>query len=84
MGSMADYIAMLALSRVASPDRCQSLPTITNLLAVDCPRIPGGLSDIDLGYLRGLYHMNSEYSRKIQTHEVVYQVQQELIKAETR
>jgi hypothetical protein len=84
MGPMADYIAVLALSRVASPDRCQSLPTITNLLTADCPRIPGGLSDIDLGYLRGLYHMNPEYSRKIQTHEVVYQVQQELIKAETR
>ncbi len=49
---------------VTSPDRCQSLPTITNLLADDCPRIPGGLSDIDLGYLRGLYHMNPEHSRR--------------------
>jgi hypothetical protein len=82
MGPVADYIAMLALSQMVTPDRCQSLPTITNLLAVDCPRIPGGLSDIDLGYLRGLYHMNAEHRKSLQIHEVTYQMQQELTEAE--
>lgn len=84
MGPLADYIAMLALSQVAAPDRCQSLPTITNLLATACPRIPQGLSDIDLGFLRGLYHMNAERSPTLQTHDVVYQVQQQLTGPEAR
>lgn len=84
MGPVADYLAMLALSQVTAPDRCQSLPTITNMLAADCPRIPHGLSDIDLGYLRGLYHMNAEASKSVQIREVTYQMRQELIEAETR
>lgn len=78
MGPVADYLTMLALSQMVSPERCQSLPTITNLLAADCPRIPHGLSDIDLGYLRGLYHMNAERSKAVQIHEVTYQMRREL------
>jgi hypothetical protein len=78
MGPVADYIAMLALSQMVTPDRCQSLPTITNLLAADCPRIPHGLSDIDLGYLRGLYHMNAEHRKSVQIHEVTDQMQRAL------
>ena len=84
MGPVADYISMLALSQMVTPDRCQSLHTITNLLADACPRIPGGLSDIDLGYLRGLYHMNAERSKSVQIREVTYQMRQELIEAATR
>ena len=84
MGPVADYLAMLALSQMVTPDRCQSLPTITNLLAADCPRIPPSLSDIDLGYLRGLYHMNAERSKSVQIREVTYQMRQELIEAATR
>lgn len=78
MGPVADYVTMLALSQMVSPERCQSLPTITNLLAEGCPRIPHGLSDIDLGYLRGLYHMNAERHKSVQIHEVTYQMQREL------
>lgn len=84
MGAVADYLTMLALSQMATPDRCQSLPTITNMLAADCPRIPGGLSDIDLGYLRGLYHMNAAGSKSVQISEVAYQMRRELIEAGTR
>jgi hypothetical protein len=84
MGPVADYISMLALSQMVTQGRCQSLPSITNLLAEGCPRIPPGLSDIDLGYLRGLYHMNAERSKSVQIREVTYQMQQELIEAETR
>jgi hypothetical protein len=78
MGPVADYVTMLALSQMVSPGHCQSLPTITNLLAEGCPRIPGSLSDIDLGYLRGLYHMNAERHKIVQIHEVTYQMRREL------
>lgn len=84
MGPVADYLAMLALSQMVTPDRCRPLPTITNMLAADCPRIPNGLSDIDLGYLRGLYHMNAASSKSVQMHEVAYQMRRELIEAEAR
>lgn len=84
MGPVADYLAMMALSQMVTQGHCQSLPTITNLLAENCPRIPGGLSDIDLGYLRGLYHMNAERNKSAQIREVTYHMRQELSGAETR
>ncbi len=80
MGPVADYIAMLALAQMQRLDRCQSLPSITNLLVADCPRVPQGLSDIDLGYLRGLYHMDAERARGVQIHQIIYQMQREVLK----
>jgi hypothetical protein len=59
IGALADYIAMLALSQGQSYDTCQAVPTITNLMAPDCPGAlrPASLTDIDVAYLRGLYRM---------------------------
>ena len=82
MGPVADYLAMMSLSHMQSPDRCQSLPTIANLLVADCPRIPQGLSDIDLGYLRGLYRMDAERAKGVQLHQIIYQMQREVLKDE--
>ena len=80
MGTVADYLAMVGLSQMQSLDRCNSLPSITNLLVANCPRIPAGLSDIDLGYLRGLYHMDAERAKGVQVHEIVYQMRREVLK----
>jgi hypothetical protein len=82
MGPVADYMAMMALSQMQSLDRCQSLPSITNLLVAECPRIPGGLSDIDLGYLRGLYHLDAERAKGVQLHQIIYQMRREVLKGE--
>lgn len=57
VGSLADYIAMMALSQSASLDTCQQLPSISNLLAPDCGSIPARITDGDLAYLRALYYM---------------------------
>lgn len=57
VGSLADYIAMLALSQPASLDRCQALPSISNLLAPGCASIPNRITDGDLAYLHALYYM---------------------------
>lgn len=55
VGSLADYITLLALSQPASLDSCQELPSISNLLAKDCASVPGRITDGDLAFLQGLY-----------------------------
>lgn len=37
IGSIADYIAMLALSQTGTFDACEGAPSITNLFSQDCP-----------------------------------------------
>jgi len=69
IGPLADYIAMLALSRPKSFDACWEVPSITNLLAKDCEslRKTATLSDNDAAFLRGLYRMapgDSEYQQR--------------------
>ena len=53
MGSLADYIAMLALSQPKSFDACWEVPSITNLLSKDCDtaRKTPTLSDNDASRL---------------------------------
>jgi hypothetical protein len=55
--SVSDYIAMLALTRMASLDGCNELPSITDLLAKGCEAgvPPGGLTAADSAFLKALY-----------------------------
>jgi hypothetical protein len=80
MGPVADYIAMLALAQMQRLDHCQPLPSITNLLAPGCAAVPTGLSDIDLGYLRGLYGMNAIYVRSAQVDQIAAEMRREVLK----
>jgi hypothetical protein len=77
MGSLADYIAMLALSRPKSFDACWEVPSITNLLAKDCEaeRKPLTISDNDVAYLHGLYKMSTGDSIWSQRAEIRYFVE---------
>ena len=61
MGSLADYIAMLALSQPKSFDACWEVPSITNLLSKDCEpaRKTATISDNDAAFLYGLYKMGT-------------------------
>ena len=77
MGPLADYIAMLALAQVKTPDTCQPLDSILNLLADGCPR-PAALTANDIGYLTALYKMSPESSIQVQRNEMAYQMQQAL------
>jgi hypothetical protein len=58
IGSIADYISMLALTQLNSLDTCQQLPSIVNMLAPGCDRKSNALTDSDTAYLRGLYKMS--------------------------
>ena len=79
MGHLSDYIAMLALTQVASLDACQQLPSIVNMLAKDCDRKSDGLTENDTAYLHGLYKMGAGRGLSIQRDEIAYQMEQELM-----
>jgi len=74
MGSLADYIAMLALSQPRSFDACWEVPSITNLLTKDCQpeRKTATLSDNDARFLYGLYKMDTGKAVQLQRSEIRY------------
>jgi hypothetical protein len=78
MGSLADYIAMLALTEPASLDRCRDLSSILNLLAENCAAKASALTDNDAAFLHGLYKMSPDQSLGTQKDEVAYHMEQEL------
>ena len=68
--SLADYIAMLALTQLNSLDTCQQLPSIVNMLAPDCDQKVDGITKTDLAYLRGLYRMGSDKSLLFEQNDI--------------
>ena len=60
IGALADYIALLALTQIASLDSCQLLPSIENMLAQGCETKTQMLTVNDVAYLRGLYKMSAD------------------------
>ena len=78
MGPLSDYIAMLALTQVASLDACQQLPSIVNMLARDCDRKSDALTENDTAYLHGLYRMGAGRGLRTQQDEIAYQMEQSL------
>lgn len=61
IGSIADYIAVASLSVVQSPDHCDPLPSILDLMASSCAarEKPSGVTAGDLAFLRALYFHNT-------------------------
>ena len=80
IGTLADYVAMLALSQAQSYDVCRDVPTITNLMASGCAdgMKPDGLTDIDATYLRGLYKMDAGRSYLGERGSIAYEMKQDL------
>jgi len=78
IGTLADYIAMLALSQPGPLADCAEFPTILNLLVPGCARIATSLTDGDLAYLRALYKMTPANTLSAQRGEMRYQMQQAL------
>ena len=78
IGSLADYIAMLALTQIVSLDTCRPLPSIVNMLAGGCEAKTDGLTENDRAYLHGLYKAAPDQSLRIQQDQMAYQMEQEL------
>jgi hypothetical protein len=79
IGSLADYVTMLALSQAPSLDSCQQLPSISNMLAKGCGSVPSRITDGDLAYLRALYKMPDGTSLEIQRDEIRLEMQKTLV-----
>jgi len=81
IGALADYITFLALTQPASLDDCQQMPSILNLLAKNCAAADDthDMSEGDLGYLKGIYHMKDDGVLATQQNEIAYQVKQTLL-----
>jgi len=80
IGALADYIGFLALAQPRAQDECETLPTIFNLLVPGCKDASAmrEMTDGDLGYLRGLYHMTADAPLSRQENEIAYQMKQAL------
>jgi len=61
IGAIADYAAMATLSVVQSPDHCDALPSILDMMAPSCSgrEKPAGITAGDLAFLRALYFHNT-------------------------
>jgi hypothetical protein len=61
IGALADYLAMLTLSVVQSPDHCDPLPSILDLMSSSCGtrEVPTAITAGDLAFLKALYYKNT-------------------------
>ncbi len=61
MGTIADYVAMLTLSVVQSPDNCERLPSILDIFSLSCGarQRPTAITAGDLAFLKALYYLNT-------------------------
>jgi hypothetical protein len=59
IGSISDYIAMVALSQTRLIDGCGELPSILDLMAPACKSaMSDSITGADIAYLRALYRIN--------------------------
>lgn len=79
VGSLADYITMLALSQPASLDSCQELPSISNLLANGCASAASKITDGDLAYLHALYKLPNGELLAAQRDYIRYEMKKTLV-----
>jgi hypothetical protein len=61
IGAIADYLAMLTLSVAQSPDHCDPLPSVLDLMASSCSarEMPAAMTAGDLAFLKALYYKNT-------------------------
>jgi hypothetical protein len=69
--SIADYMALLSLTRMTQLEHCAPLPSITDLLASDCTSAPAdALTAADRAYLKALYSADLEQNLNLERGEV--------------
>ena len=61
IGSVADYLGMLTLTLTQSPDHCDRLPSILDLMSSACGERekPAGITAGDVTFLKALYYRNT-------------------------
>jgi hypothetical protein len=75
VGTLADYIAMLALSQAKEPDNCNEMASILDYLSTQCAEKPESLTLADKTYLEGLYHMDKRDIGSLQKSNIAEHMQ---------
>ena len=72
--TICDYLALLALTRVASLDDCNSLPSILNPFAAQCAAAPVAITTVDTAYLKALYGAELDMNLNLEQGEIHMQM----------
>jgi hypothetical protein len=80
MGALADYLALVSLSLVQSPDHCDRLPSILDLMAPSCSSRPAptGITAADVAFLRAVYSTVANVQPTLSVDELGYHMRKEL------
>jgi hypothetical protein len=72
IGTIADYLAMVTLSVVQSPDHCDPLPSILDLMSSSCGsrEMPTAITAGDLAFLKALYYKNTGLGPSLSRNEI--------------
>jgi len=72
IGTLADYLAMLTLSVVQSPDYCDPLPSILDVMSSTCGarEKPAAMTAGDLAFLKALYYRNTGLGSSLTRYEI--------------
>jgi len=72
IGTLADYLAMLTLSVAQSPDHCDPLPSILDLMSSSCGtrEPPTAITAGDLAFLKALYYRNTGLGPSLSRDEI--------------
>jgi hypothetical protein len=72
IGTLADYLAMLSLSVAQSPDHCDPLPSILDLMSSSCGarEMPTAITAGDLAFLKALYYKNTGLGPSLSRNEI--------------
>jgi hypothetical protein len=72
VGTIADYLAMLTLSVSQSPDHCDPLPSILDLMSSSCGtrEMPTAITAGDLAFLKALYYKNTGLGPSLSSAEI--------------
>jgi len=79
IGTIADYVSQLALSVVQSPDHCDPLPSILDVMSPSCGtrERPTAITAGDLAFLKALYYYKTGWSPSLSRDDVKgYMMQQ--------
>lgn len=79
VGTITDYAAMLALSLIQSPDHCDPLPSILDVMSTGCAtrEKPKTMTAGDLAFLKALYSRNWEYGLSPARADIEYSMMQQ-------
>ena len=80
VASIADYVAMMALSRSEDYGDCQLIPSIANLLTPNCDDKlkPDAITPSDIAYLKGVYKMDAGAALQVQQNQIAAEMEKSL------